>query len=239
MAHIGVGRAASLPPRIASRVPIAGANQARLIRIDDDDWEQLPTPGSGAGPVGPPAAERLPAGDHPQRGPTHAPVTIVEYADFQCPYCRQAERTLREVGRRFGDQVRVVHMDFPLSSHPGAMDAALAARCANGQGRFWDYHDALMTQPMQISTISLVDLAHRLGLNVPSFSACLSERRYESAVRADMAAGVRAGASGTPFFVVNGRPLAGAPSVAELSALVEQALRQKPARSEPAATESL
>ncbi len=199
-----------------------------------DDWEQVPGD-SDSGPSAPgtqPSADGVPPGDHPQRGPADAPVTIVEYSDYQCPYCRQAEDTVDQVLREYGDQVRLVYMDFPLRNHPQAMGAAQAARCAGEQGHFWEYHDALLSAQASLSRYMLVNLAGQLGLDAASFGSCVSERRYQDARRADMAAGAKAGASGTPTFFVNGHPLRGAPSYAEFAATIERALKpgSKPTR---------
>jgi protein-disulfide isomerase len=192
-----------------------------------DDWEQIPGD-SDSGPSAPgskPSADGVPSVDHPQRGPADAPVTIVEYSDYQCPYCSQAEGTLRQVLHDYGDQVRLVYMDFPLRNHAQAMGAAQAARCAGEQGHFWEYHDALLSAQARLSPYMLVNLAGQLGLDAASFGACVSEGRYQDAIRADMAAGARAGASGTPTFFVNGHPLRGAPSYAQFAATIERALK--------------
>ena len=238
-AYVGDGGAGGATIRFSQPAAASTTRDFRLTPVDD--WEQVPADGGSASPApgSQPAAEGSALGDHPRRGPAQAPVTIVEFSDFQCPYCRQAETTLREVRRRYGDQVRLVYMDFPLKSHAGAMDAALAARCAGEQGHFWEYHDALLGDQSQLSIIPLTNLAGQLGLDTASFSSCMSERRYEDAVRADMAAGANAGASGTPSFLVNGRLVRGAPSYAELSAMIEQALRQKRESTQPLSTQPL
>jgi len=205
--------------------PTAATADGRITPVDE--WEQVPGDGNSepSAPDSHGSSDGVPPGDHPQRGPADAPVTIVEYSDYQCPYCRQAEGTLHQVFRDYGDQVRLVYMDFPLHNHAQAMDAAQAARCAGEQGHFWEYHDALLSAQSQLSPYLLVNLAGQLGLDAASFGSCVSERRYENAIRADMAAGARAGASGTPTFFVNGHPLRGAPSYAEFAATIERALK--------------
>src|ERR1700758_248351 len=119
---------------------------ARVV-LAEDDWVQLPSSGehSDSESSSPSTSQdSQSSGGHPQRGGDNAAVTIVEYSDYQCPYCRQEESRLREVMKKYGDQVRLVYMDFPLAFHRQAMEAAIAARCADEQGQFWAYHDALL-----------------------------------------------------------------------------------------------
>ena len=200
------------------------------VRIVDDDWEQVPSTGSGAGASG--AQGNLPteagadAGGHPERGPNGAPVTITEYGDFQCPYCRRAESTLREVRQHYGSRVRIVYVDFPLSFHRNAMGAALAARCAGEQGKFWKYHDAMFASQDALSEPDLKVLASSLGLDSAQFNGCLDQRKYESAIRADQQEGERIGVHGTPYFLVNGDALDGAQPFSAFEAAIDKALAQ-------------
>jgi protein-disulfide isomerase len=206
---------------------LAGSARSASRAIAVDDWDLVPDSGGDepAAPATRGSSEAVPPGDHPQRGPASAPVTIVEYGDYQCPYCSQAEGALRQALSDYGNQVRLVYMDFPLRNHPQAMDAAQAARCAGEQGRFWEYHDALMRNQAQLSPLLLINLAGQLGLDGASFGSCVSDRRYQGAIRADMAEGKKAGASGTPTFFVNGRRAEGALSYAEFAAMIQRALR--------------
>jgi protein-disulfide isomerase len=196
-----------------------------------DDWVRVPSThrnsSSNSGDVevlAPEAAQT--GGGHPQRGSDGAPVTITEYSDFQCPYCRVVEGTLRQVFEKYGDQVRLVYMDFPLSFHQHAMDAAIAARCADDQGKFWQYHDALMGGQRGLSIPELEEAASDLGLESRSFGSCLEQRKYESVVLADKAQGDQIGASGTPYFLVNRQPINGAPSLSDFEKAIDAELQR-------------
>ncbi|HKX05543.1 MAG TPA: thioredoxin domain-containing protein, partial [Methylomirabilota bacterium] len=125
---------------------------------------------TAAGAAEPPAATIEPT---MTRGPAAAPVTILEWSDFQCPFCQQAQATMARLLGEFPDSVRLVFKDFPLRSHEGALPAALAARCAGAQGRFWEYHDLLFVAQPAFAREELLGYARRLGLDVPRFTECL------------------------------------------------------------------
>jgi protein-disulfide isomerase len=204
----------------------ARSDSANLL-LAQDDWVRVPS--SGGSSDSEPARhassqDSQAAADHPQRGGDNAPVTIVEYSDFQCPYCRQAESSLRQVLKKYGDRVRLVYMDFPLSFHQHAMDAAIAARCADEQGQFWAYHDALFENPSELSTPALKTVAAQLGLDRASFDACLDEHKYESAVVADRTQGELAGAHGTPYFIVDGHSMSGAQPPSAFESVIDRDL---------------
>jgi protein-disulfide isomerase len=207
----------------------AGPGGANTL-LAQDDWVRLPSSGDAsdsepAQHISPQASQ--PGGDHPQRGGDNASITIVEYSDFQCPYCRQAESSLRQVLKKYGDRVRLVYMDFPLSFHQHAMEAAMAARCADEQGQFWPYHDALFESPSGLSAPALKGVAAQLGLDRASFDTCLDERKYESAVASDRAQGEASGASGTPYFNVNGQSMSGAQPASAFESMIDRELRSR------------
>jgi protein-disulfide isomerase len=210
---------------------------ARIL-LAHEDWEELPS-GSAASSGGARSdngvagadASAIDPGGHPQRGPDDAPVTIIEFGDFQCPYCRAAEGTLREVRQRYGNKVRLVYMDFPLSFHANAMNAAMAARCAGEQGKFWQYHDALFANQAALSADDLKARAESLRLNTAKFDACFDDRKYESDILSDKADGKRAGADGTPYFVINGDPLSGAAPFSAFEVLIDRSLTQQSSQS--------
>jgi predicted DsbA family dithiol-disulfide isomerase len=169
------------------------------------------------------------------RGPANAPVTIMAFSDYQCPYCVRAEPILAEVLERYPDQVRLVHRHFPLESHPFARPAAEAAMCADEQGKFWEYHDAIFAKAGHLDENSLAEIGGALGLDAEKFGACVEERRYRDFVEADFTAGREAGVSGTPSFFLNGIALKGARDADELSRYVELELARvsPPAKSQP------
>ncbi len=195
-----------------------------------DDWEQVPAGGDSDTPSDSGSADASAAGEsaavakHPQRGPASAPVTIVEYSDFQCPYCRNAEPTLQQIRANYGRKVRIVYMDFPLGFHPNAMDAALAARCAGEQGQFWAYHDALLSGASGLSIPALKELAASLRLHASSFDRCLDRRKYAGAIESDIAEGRQSGVSGTPTFIIDGHPVFGARPLSEFEKIVDAGL---------------
>jgi protein-disulfide isomerase len=157
------------------------------------------------------------------RGPVDAPVTVVEYGDFECPYCGMAEPVVRELIREFGD-VRYVWRHLPLSDvHPHAQLAAEAAEAAAGQGAFWEMHDLLLDQQDALEPDDLIGYAERLGLDVERFATDLSYHVGASRVADDVDSADLSGVSGTPTFFVNGRRHYGAYDIDALSAAVRAA----------------
>lgn len=152
--------------------------------------------------------------DDPAIGPIDAPITIVEFSDFQCPYCAQAAPVVQEIINRYGDQVRFVFRDFPLEDiHPDSVTAALAAACAHEQGKFWEYHDILFENQSALSVADLKRYGVRVGVNSIEFNTCLDNGTYFSEVQNDFTDGLAAGVTATPTFFVNGTVLKGVPSV--------------------------
>ena len=194
-----------------------------------DDWVQLPSKSASdsAPPSQPDSQGAAAVSGHPQRGDDNAAVTMVEYSDFQCPFCREADASVHQVLEKYGDQVRLVYMDFPMPSHKHAMDAAIAARCADEQGQFWAYHDALFGNPSELSTDALKTTAAQLGLDSATFDTCLDERKYESAVEADRTQGEAAGLRGIPYFIIGDHHMDGAQPPAALEAAIDEELRNR------------
>jgi protein-disulfide isomerase len=144
------------------------------------------------------------ARDHAQ-GDTRAPLTLVEYGDYQCPYCGDAYPIVKGVQKRLGAKLRFVFRNFPLAqAHPEAPLAAEAAEAAGAQGKFWEMHDRLFEHQDQLDPPSLVRHAKHLGLNLESFEADLASHKFEPRVAEDFKSGVRSGVNGTPTFFVNG-----------------------------------
>jgi protein-disulfide isomerase len=142
--------------------------------------------------------------DH-QRGPAGAPVTLVEYGDFQCPFCARAYHVLRELEDRFQADVRFVYRHFPLTeSHPLALIAAEASEAASDQGRFWEMHAALFQNQASLQPAELVAYATELGLDVDAFGEDLLTLRHRDRIRDDFMSGVRSGVNGTPSVFING-----------------------------------
>lgn len=146
----------------------------------------------------------------PSVGAASAPVTIIEFSDFQCPFCRAAENSLKQVRQKYGDQVKLVYMDFPLGFHPHAMDAARAARCAADQDKFWQFHDALFLDQKKLGPDDLKQTAAKIGLDGNKFNSCFTSDKHDAGIQKDMAEGSSLGVTGTPTFFINGRQLVGA-----------------------------
>lgn len=141
----------------------------------------------------------------PSRGPDDARVTIIEYSDFQCPFCRRAGPVLEELEKRYPNDVRVVYRHLPLDSlHPRARAGAEASACAAEGGLFWEYHDLLFENGRALEDADLRRYAEEVGLDAEAFEACFTSRRYAAAVEADAREAAEIGISGTPAFVVNG-----------------------------------
>jgi protein-disulfide isomerase len=161
---------------------------------------------------------------HPSLGKKNAPVTIVEFTDFQCPFCRATESTVKQLRTKYGDKIRLVHMDFPLSFHSHALDAAKAARCANDQDKFWQFHDSLFASQGKLSPADLKATAKTLGLNTTQFDACFDKGKHEDEIKKDVAAGEKLGVDGTPAFFIDGRPLVGAQPLPQFEQIIDDEL---------------
>jgi protein-disulfide isomerase len=168
---------------------------------------------------------------HPSTGPQNAAVTIVEFSDFECPYCRRIEPEFRQLRQIDGERMRFVWMDFPLDAHHHAMLAAEAARCADEQGQFWPYHDALMSGRESLRAQNLSDLAARLGLDSTKFNSCLAEHKYQGQIESNMDEGNRLGISGTPTIFINGRQYSGGQSLNDFQAAIDGATKKATAKS--------
>ncbi len=165
--------------------------------------------------------------DGPSRGPAGAAVTIVEFEDFQCPFCKRAQETVEQVLARYKDQVRMVHRDLPLRTlHPASWKAHEAGRCAEEQGKFWEYRALLYTNPAAISPEQLNDYASEAGLDVSDFRKCLDSEKFNKVVQRDEDEANRLGIQSTPSFFINGRLLSGAQPESEFIRIIEDELRK-------------
>jgi protein-disulfide isomerase len=160
----------------------------------------------------------------PSIGPADARVTVVEFTDYQCPFCHRAQAVVDQVLQRYAGRIRYVHLDFPLDGHPEALPAARAARCAGAQGEFWEYHRDLMTSPGALDAADLQRRAAALRLDTSSFQACLSSGRYDQAIQASLQEGEELGVSGTPAYFVNGRMISGARPLDSFTELIDEEL---------------
>ena len=164
--------------------------------------------------------------EEPSRGPENAPVTIIEYIDYQCPFCkRYAQETLPLIFATYGNEVRYVCRDFPIASlHPQAEKAAEAAMCAFDQGKFWEYRDMLFGNQSALDVTHLKAYAEVLGLDVSAFNQCVDSGRYTAEVQQDFDDGRGYGVSGVPTFFINGQKLTGAQPFSTFQQAIDQAL---------------
>ena len=162
------------------------------------------------------------------RGDFEAPVTIVEFSDFQCPFCSRFHPTVQQIVEDYPNQVRWVYKHFPLdSTHPQARPAAEASECIweqKGNEGFWQFSDGLFGSQSKLGASLYAELAANLGLNMAQFESCVSSRKYQDHVEADLQEGIKLGVRGTPGSFVNGVAVSGAVSYTTLKAAVEQAL---------------
>ena len=164
----------------------------------------------------------------PSKGPANAPVTIVEFSDFECPYCGGLYPTLKQVEKNYPQQVRVVYRQFPLTNiHPYAQKAAEASLCANAQKKFWEFHDSMFEKQRELSIADLKQRAVDLKLDTQEFNQCLDSGRHAAAIQADIQEGAKHGVTGTPALFINGRLLSGNQPYAEIRDVIEDELQRK------------
>ncbi len=186
----------------------------------------------------PPAATQSSAGSGPTRmevsldddpvlGPADAPVTIVEFSDYQCPYCKVwHEQVYGELLATYGSKIRFVYRDFPLDEiHPEARPAAIAATCAGAQGKYWEYHNLLFSGELGIGSEARTAYAQRLGLDMDRFAACIADEAGGAEVDGDLQAAFELGVRGTPTFFINGRPLVGAQPLSAFATIIDDELK--------------
>jgi protein-disulfide isomerase len=160
----------------------------------------------------------------PVKGAKDALVTIVEFSDFQCPFCAQVEPTIKKILAEYKGRVRVAWRDLPLAFHANARPAAIAARAANEQGKFWPMHDILLKNQENLDAANLEKYAKVIGLNMSKFKAALHDKKLEDSVEADAAMADKVGARGTPSFFINGKFLPGAQPLETFKSKIDEEL---------------
>jgi protein-disulfide isomerase len=163
-------------------------------------------------------------GNAPSFGSASARVTIVEFSDFQCPYCSRAASVAKQIKDKYGDKVRFVFRQFPLSFHENAKLAAEAALAANAQGKFWEFHDVLFANQQKLDAASLDEHAKKAGLNLAAFKASLDKHEFAATVDADTKLGEQVAVNGTPTMFLNGARVANPTDFASISTQIDQAL---------------
>ena len=162
----------------------------------------------------------------PAKGPASAPVTIVEFSDFQCPFCSRLTPTIAQVEQKYGDKVRLVFRQYPLPFHQNAQKAAEASLCAADQGKFWEMHDAMFANQSALAVTDLKASAAKLGLNADKFNKCLDSGEKAAVIAADQKAGQEVGVNGTPAMFINGRFISGAVPLENITSVIDDELRR-------------
>lgn len=245
-----------LPRGLLTTEVLQARVRAELSRVDDLLAHGLPRAGlyqalvrDGADAIAEPSLSELPPlpqgryylepGRSPARGPAAAPITLILFADFQCPYCVRFEHTLTQLRAHYADKLRIVWKDAPSAEHAEALGAHEAARAAGEQGRFWEMHDKIIANPYLLNQVTLERYAKELGLDLEKFHSALSQGRLRPAIQQDSEYGLSlAGPAGTPIVFVNGRLLPGAYPLAVFRQVIDEELAQlqagRPLREAPA-----
>ncbi len=185
--------------------------------------------GAAAQPQATQAVQRydVATGEDPSLGPANAPVTIIEFSDYECPYCRKwFTEAWPQIQKTYGDKVRLVYRDFPLSFHANSQSAALAASCAGDQGKFWQYHDLLFSGAA-LGSDTYTSFASQLKLDMTKFQDCVTSQKYLNDVNTDFQYGSSLGITGTPTFFINGIPLVGAQPFSAFKTIIDRELASK------------
>ncbi len=170
-------------------------------------------------------AAKMVAEHSPTLGPADAPVTVVEFSDFRCPYCARVQDTLEKLHDRYKGQVRFVFKHNPILG-PQSVDAALAAQAAHQQGKFWEYHKRLFNRQSLIGDKLFEDIAKELDLDIDRFNAARQSKALKAQVAMDMSDGENVGARGTPYFLINGQAFSGAQPLENFVAVIESELNE-------------
>ena len=225
-AQLGSQTLEQIKPRIVEYLKQQGMQRRRQAFV-----EELKQTHKTTVALRPPVIEVATAGRPERGGGAKAPVTIIEFSDYQCPFCGRAESTVDEVMKHYGNKVRLVYRDFPLPMHPQARPASEAASCANAQGKFWEYHATLFANQTALGEDQLKEYAKNVGLDAAKFDQCLKDKPFKAAIDKDVADGEKVGVNGTPAFFINGRMLSGALPFDKFKEVIDEELTAKGASS--------
>ena len=207
---------------------LSAMNLWGMKRLDErvDTIEAAVRRGRSSGPD-PGQVHTVSTAGAPARGPEHAPVTIVEFSDFQCPFCAKVVPTLKQIEEKYGERVRIVWKHLPLDIHRDAVGAALAAEAAGQQGKFWEYHDKLFANQDRLSADDLTQYAKDLRLDLTRFESNLRGATEKQRIDADVADAKTLGIEGTPGIFINGRYLAGAQPFEVFEKVIDEELTKR------------
>ena len=179
----------------------------------------------GEAPTDPPIVDNVSIDDDPRMGTDGAVITIVEFGDYECPFCAEASKSINEIMSEYKGKVLFVYRDFPLEQiHPNAFQAAEAANCAGQENAYWKMHDLLFANNTQLDINSLRKYANELGLNMEQFNSCLDSHKFGDEIRHDVEDGLKYQVSSTPTFFINGHRVVGA-SLEQLKATIDILIR--------------
>ena len=218
---------------IDEEIKKADALIAKGIKVQDVYAELQKEAGKAPPPSAPGAAPEakvvtdLKIDGAPVLGPKNAPVTIVAFSDFQCPFCSRVVPTLHDLEKQYEGKIKVVFKHQPLPFHNNAKIAAAASMAANEQGKFWEMHDKLFANQQALDRPNLERYAQELGLDMGKFKAALDSNKYDAYIQADSAEGMRVGANGTPTFFINGRQVVGAQPIDAFKNVIDDELKKK------------
>ncbi|NOJ82232.1 DsbA family protein [Myxococcus xanthus] len=212
----------------ADKLLAAGTKPEELYaKLNAENVANAPTaPAAAPGAPAEPPVQKVDVGNAPVKGDKNAPVTIVAFSDFECPFCSRVVPTLKQLEDQYGGKIKVAFKNQPLPFHANAKLAAAAALAAHEQGKFWEYHDKLFANQRALDRASLEKYAQELGLNVDKFKAALDQGKFNAQIEADMAQASSVGASGTPTFFINGRTLVGAQPVDAFKRVIDEELKK-------------
>src|SRR5437660_600940 len=221
-AQLGSQTLEQVRPRIVEYLKQQGAERRRQAFISELKKTHKTTVA-----LRPPVIEVATAGRPERGGGAKAPITIIEFSDYQCPFCKRAEDSVNKVMQTYGDKIRLVYRNYQLPMHPMARPAAEAASCANAQGKFWEYHAKLFDNQASLSDDKFKQLAKDVGLDGAKFDECIAKKPYADKIDQDTADGNKVGVSGTPAFFINGRMLSGAQPFEKFKEVIDAELAAK------------
>lgn len=162
--------------------------------------------------------------DDPAQGNPNAPIKLIEFSEFQCPFCKRARPTIEKVLSTYKDQIYYVFRDFPLSFHKEAKNASLAANCAHEQGKYWEFNHELWENQQALSTEKYTEIAKKIALNLDKYNQCYTSRKFDKEIDKDQNDGIDVGVSGTPAYFINGKFLSGAQPFESFREIIDEEL---------------
>jgi len=203
---------------------LAGLNESLKTVAAAPATAARPSAPSGPGRPDPQKVVDIEVGDAPIRGAESAKVTIVEWADFQCPFCVRVNPTLEQIAKEYGDKVRLVFKHLPLSMHAKARAAHTASEAAHRQGKFWEMHDRIFASPKDLSEETYLRYATEMGLDIEKYNGDFSSTSVRTVIDDDLEMARELGVSGTPSFFINGRFLSGAQPYGAFARMIDEEL---------------